>query len=1112
MTFTNKCLTLLSVVAVLAFSTMALGQGGSASLQGTVTDPSGAVIPSATVTLTQVGTGFTRTSTTNAQGQYVIPSLHPAGYTLTVEAKGFRLFTRKGITLLADQSATVNVRMELGASTQRLTVTAAAPLVNTTNGTHSQVVNQTQMVELPLNGRNAADLTFLVAGANPPPAGGGGSMQGTTKLFPSELAVSTNGAQEDQVSYQLDGGSYNDNFYATNMPFPFPDALQEFSVQTSNYAAEYGNNSGGVVNIITKSGTNEIHGDAFEFVRNAVFNSRNFFAARRDQLKRNQFGFTLGGPFVIPKVYNGHNRTFWFFGYQGTRIRNIGNTSSALVPTQAELNGDFSAYLSATNPDNPLGRAVQIINPQTGQPFSGNLIPTGDFDSAALGVENFLPHPTGTGQIFYQSPISQNLNDVVEKFDHSFNTKDRITYRGTWAQFVNAGVFNPSNILSLSSQSVITSQDYLLHESHLFRPNLLNDFRFSYYRLKSLRGAPAGTPGVTDFGVKNIYQPTPPDVESVSISGFFSFGTVPVAWFARQGYDWGDDLSWVHGRHNIGFGGDAQREQVDSVNNFTSYGHFAFSSDVTNLALASFLLGKMRTFTQGGGVPLNMRDTLLGFYGQDSYRVSNRLTLSYGVRWEPEIPWEEIRGRFNYFNPSNFYNGVQSQVFPNAPPGILFNGDEGVPSHVGWANKYNDIMPRLGFAWDMFGNGKTVLRGGGGLFYDSRIGGANLNVISGVSAGSVAPFSPTVVVTDPQGPFSNPYEGISNPFPWPVSPPKDVTFPTPFQVATVDTSHKNIVVPLVYNWNLTVEHELAPGWLFRVAYVGSHGTHIREVVQLNPAVYIPNSTLTTDQRRLFEPYYSDIYQTTFDVNSAYNSAQMTLEKRFASGGFLDGLTLMANYTYSKSLDTLPYGAGVEGSAPSPIPWYMPGRHQFDRGYSEFNHTNRAVVSYDWKLPSFAQSNRFSRGVLGNWELSGILSAQSGFPFTALAGVDESQTALGRDRAVVVGAPYGPGACGTRAPCVDYLNRNSFVLPMTGTFGNAGKNSLIGPDLTTWDMGFFKNFPIHERYRIQFRAEFFNIFNRVNFNNPSSNKSSGAFGTITSAGDPRIGQLALKVFF
>lgn len=1098
--------------SLLAVSRVADAQG-LATLRGAVTDPSGAVVPSATATVTQVGTGFSRSVSTDSAGNYLFPSLQPSTYMLRVVAKGFRESVHSAILLQADQNVVVNVALEIGQSSQTVTVGAIPPQVDTTNGSLSQVIGRQSLVQLPLNGRNAASLVMLVAGAAPPPAGGGGALQGNSKEFPSQIAVSTNGTQEDQVSYQLDGGTYNDEFFSVNLPFPFPDALQEFSVQTSNYAAQYGQNSGGVVNIITKSGTNSIHGDAFEFVRNEVFDARNYFAARRDQLKRNQYGFTLGGPFVIPKVYNGRDHTFWFFGFQGTTLKDVGNTTSAFVPTVANLNGDFSAYLNASDPNNPLRKAVHVIDPLTGQPFPGNLIPVQRFDPAALGAEKFMPQPGGNGQVVFQSRIDQPENEVIARVDQSFGKADKFTGRMTWNNFQVAPVFNPQNILSLSGFSNMTSQNYLLHETHIFRPNLLNDLRLTYWRLKSSRGPAPGSPNVADFGVHGIFQTVPKTVDSVAASGFFSFGENPLAAFVRQGYALADDVNWVRGRHSLQFGGTVELSRFDLVNKFVEDGTFSFTSDVTNLALASFLLGNIRTFQQGGGEPANIRDVFSGVYAQDTFQVSPRLTLNFGLRYEPEIPWTETHNRFDYFKPANYYAGVHSQVFVNAPVGLLFYGDPGVPRRIGWESDLNNVMPRFGFSLDVFGDGKTAIRGGSGLFYDTRIGGAYTNTL----VGAVSPFAPFIQVTQPAGPFSNPYLGITNPFPAVQPPPKDVAFPRPLgggngAVPTVDTSHKNIVTPLIYNWNLTIEHQVAAGWLARVGYVGGHGSHIRELVNLNPAVYIPGSKLSTDARRMFQTY-SNINQTTMDVTSSYNSLQVSLEKRFLRTGIVNGLTLLANYTYGKSMDDLPLNAGTEGTGISTIPWTMPEeRHRFDYGPSDFNHTHILVVSYDWPLPAFQNFDRVARLLIGNWEYTGVFTANSGFPMTVVAGKDQSQTGLGADRGVKIGTPKGPGACGSKSSCVNYLNPSSFELPAIGTFGNVGKGSISGPGLVDWDMGLFKNIPLGERFNLQFRAEFFNALNHANFNNPSTTVSSGGFGAITGAGDPRIGQLALKLLF
>ncbi len=1081
-----------ALILVLALSAWAHAQG-LGTIVGTVTDPSGAVVPSAKVIVTQVGMGLTRSATADAQGYYVIPSLRPANYELAVEAAGFRRFTQAGITLLADQTATVNVTLQLGKTTESVTVEAAAAQVDTSTPTLKQVVDQARMVELPLNGRNAAQLTLLVSGAVNSP--GGGADQGNTKTFPGAVTVSTNGSRQNQISYQMDGGNNVDEYTNVNQPFPFPDALQEFSVQTSNYSAEYGQNAGGVVNVVTKSGTNSLHGDAFGFVRNAVFNARNFFVAQRDQLKRSQFGGTLGGP--IRK-----GKTFFFVGYQGTRLRNVEGGLNKFVPTPANLAGDFSALLDKNNPNNPVSKVVQIKNPDTGQPFSGNIIPTDRFDPAALGVMKFLPAAGGTGQVFFSRPIVQNINEVLTRVDHSISAKDRILGRNYWTRFSKAPIFSPSNILTYADGSAIVSENMLVQETHIFRPNLLNEFRVGYARVAASRGPAAGVPNVRDFGVNIPFQPTGKFIQGISVSGSFNFGDNPSARFTRNGFTATDDISWVRGRHNIAIGGSFERRRLDLDNLFLSPGSFNFSGDVTGYAIADFLLGKIRTFHQAAGQFENARNNLMGFYIQDNFRVTRRLTVNAGLRYEPYFPWHEVRGRVEQFRIQDFLAGRTSQVFSKAPPGLFFRGDPGVPIN-GVGSNFNNFAPRVGFAYDVFGDGKTSIRGGAGMFYDSRtVGIVNNELVD------VAPFVPNLLLTPPPGPFSEPLRGTVSPFPATFPPPKDADFPPPVEAVTFDPG-KRFVVPLIYNWNLSIEHQLASDWLVRVAYVGSHGTHIRESQQLNPAVYIPGSTLSIDQRRIFQPY-GPIWQDSQAVNSSYQSFQASLERRFTRG-----LTILANYTFSKSIDDLPAGGSVVdvgADRPHGIPWFLPNYRNFDRGLSDFDHRHRFVVSYVWDLPKLAGAHTLARGVFGNWELTGILSAQSGGPLTIVAGKDRSDTGLGADNAVVTGPARGLGACGTKAPCVDYLDPNSFQLPAAGAFGNVGKGSVRGPNFVNWDMGFFKNIPISERWKLQFRAEFFNIFNRVNLNGPATSVSSGGFGSIQGAGDPRIGQLSLKIFF
>lgn len=1088
---------------------MLLGVGsaysqGFGTIVGTITDPSGAVVAGAAIKVTDPATSQSRDVVANNQGYFVVPSLKPSKYDITVNAPGFAPFTQTGVLLQADQSVTVNAKVALVQTNQALTVNAEAATVNTTNATLSEVVDQRRVVDLPLNGRNAASLLLVVAGATPAPASD--VDQGNTKTFPSTVTVSTNGSRQNQVSFRLDGANNNDLYTNANQPFPFPDALQEFSVQTSNYSARYGGNAGGVVNVVTKSGTNDLHGSGFEFVRNAVFNARNYFALDRDQLKRNQFGGTMGGPVVIPRFYNGKNRTFFFFGYQGTRIRNVTSSDNAYVPTAAELNGDFSALQNASDPANPFGKAINIVDPRTGLPFPNNRIDPSRFDPAAVAFTKYLPVGAGNGLVFYSQPVAQNFNEYLARVDHSISDNDRLTFRYFFDRFNNSAFLNRTNYLSNSNYSLIDSQNALIGHTHVFGAGALNEFRANFGRETSNRGPAPGSISLGDLGV-NLYQPpTAKTIEGINVSGYFDAGQTDPAAFIRNQYAINDDFSLVLGRHNLSFGGSATRAQMLLRNQFRTSGSFSFTADNTNDALASFMLGYARTFTQGFG---EFKDNLLTTYGlyiQDDFHVSRRVTLNLGLRYDPQFPWQERKKRIEQFSVSDYNANVRSQQYINAPPGLLFPGDPGVPE---WGVKANlkNIAPRVGLAWDVTGDGRTSIRAGAGVFYDSIQNGIFNNRFVDVS-----PFSPQFSLTQPQGPFSNPYLGHANPYPAPFPPPRDAAFPEPVLVVTYDPGNGGVQqTPTVYNWNFSFERQIGRGWVARASYVGSQSRHLLESLELNPAVYTAGSKLSVDARRMFQPYGS-ISQAAMDINSGYNSLQLTAQKHLSQG-----FSILANYTWAKSIDTMPYGQGITtvtaGSA-SPIPWYFGGRHQYDRGPSEFDHTHRFVVSYVWDLPRLADKNLWVRTIAGGWQLTGIVTAQSGGPLTIMAGKNQSGTGINADRAQFVSTDvYGSGACGSTGPCVDYLRPGAFALPGTGTFGNIGKGSLRGPRLVNWDTGLFKEFPLSaERLRLQFRAEFFNVLNHTNFSNPKNGFSSGGFGSITGASDPRIGQLALKLLF
>src|SRR5438094_87363 len=941
-----------SAVLSFAFSMSAFAQG-LGTIGGTVLDPSGALIPGAMITVTEVGTGLSRSATSDEQGRYVIPSLRPAIYELTAENPGFSKFSQRGIAVLADQSLTVNVTLRVGALAEEVTVESAPPPVNTTTATLGQVIELARVDALPMNGRNAAALTLLVPGAVSAPDAG--ADQGTTKTIPGAVTISANGARQNQISYMLDGGNNLDEYTNVNQPFPFPDALQEFSVQTSNFSAEYGQNAGGVVNIVTKSGSNNIHGDLFEFNRNAIFNARNFFSPTRDPLKRNQYGGTIGGPII-------KERTFFFAAYQGTRLRNIGNTTSATVPTQADINAAGAAV-------DPAARSLLKVLPQSSDP---------------------------KGVVFFGRPDRQIFDEVLGRVDHSLATGDRLTGRYYYVRFHKDPVFDPANILTYTDGSTIPFQNFLVHENHIFSPTFINDVHVNYAREAARRGPADGVPNVRDFGVNIPFQTARKAIQLVNVSGGFRFGDNPDASFIRNNFTASDDISWVRRQHDLRFGGTIERSYVDIDNLFQQPGEFQFNS------ISSFLLGTLGGnpgFRQGNGEFKNNRNTFAGLYIQDNFRLSRRLTLNTGLRWEPSLPWREIKGRVEQFRLNDFYAGKKSTVFANAPFGLFFPGDPGVPPN-GTTGSLNLFSPRAGFAYDVFGNGKSSIRGGVGIFYDSRTVGIFNNRFV-----DVTPFSTQLTLSSPPGPSSvDDRRRLNNVFPASV-------FPVKFGNISLD----------------------------------SH-----------------------------------------DVNSSYNALQVSLERRLARG-----VTILGNYTWSKSIDDLPYGpngAGVSdlgSDAVSARPWDDPLRHRFDRGPSDFDHTHRFVLSFVAQLPQFANAKPIARGILGRWSLSGIVAAQTGRPMTPMsgltAGADMSQAGIGRDRAFIApGNPYGSGACRTSAPCVDYLNVSLFSQPTVGTFGNAGKGSLRWPGYYNWDMGFSKEFKLTERYGVQFRTEFFNIFNRVNF--------------------------------
>ena len=1183
----------------IAFSVASLHAQGYGTISGTVSDPSGAVIASATVTATQTQTGRETTITSRGDGVYIFPTLPPSGYSIMVSASGFENYSQTGIILQANQALTVNITLRIGSATQTVSVSGDAPQVDTTTGTLSQVIDEARVVELPLNGRNAASLITLVAGVADATAQGNGVDQGMGKTFPAAVVTTANGTLPNQSSYLLNGGNNVDEMTNVNGPFPFPDAVQEFSVQTSNYNAEFGQSAGAVVNIVTKSGGSAFHGNAFEFLRNGYFNAKPYFATRADSLQRHQFGGTIGGPVILPGVSEGKSTQF-FFGYQHTQIHTGSTSGVVTVPTLAEKgltsSGSLAPYADYGNLCNSAKghsfngsglcvdgtgndiAAEQIRNPFTNAIYPYNRIPSSDFDSASVNYEKVFPAFSGVeapgtigGTVNFLRATVNNFNEYVGRVDHQLGANDHLFGHYFLDWFEQPAIYDPAMLQSYTSYFNTRYQSALLAETHTFSPSLLNHLVLNYQRIVSLRGGPPGSPNITAFGVKNIWQPPTGPYLASTVTGYFGASSSAFAGWLRNNYTFNDDLRWTVGKHNFAFGGHFELSKYDVTNVYQGYGGFGFNA-VTNKigtteyrypnAMANFLMGFMSGFQQGNYELLNDRNHFPAIYAQDSWRVTPRLTLNYGVRCERFAPWANRIGVQTAFSPALYAQNKGTTQYDTLPPGMVISGDPGFPKN-GVRNKNAQFMPRVGFAYDIFGDAKTVIRGGYGIFYQDRMPGFfNLNQAGfvpntiSISLINLGMYGATPGA-NPGGPFSNPYctgctvGAYANPFPFTLPFPRTQVFPKAFQLGEYDPSG-NFEVPATYSYNLTIERELAPSWAARIAYVGSGSRHQFVNVEVNPAVNT-GSGLSTDARRIYNTAptvgpcttstgcatrYSQIIKAAMIGNANFNSLQLTLSKKMSRG-----LSLLANYTWSKSLDDMPqatrvnntenlnagesyvyplYPADATGISSAA---YATDIKALDRGRSDLDHPQVVSISYVYELPRLNNGNRFLRALANGWLTSGMIRHSSGNTLTAWMGTDVSLTGLGQDRAVrdYTKSAYlkasAAGQCTAGRSCVNWLSPAAFSTPANtgpGTgFGNVVKGSLRGPGYTDWDGAVVRSFPVYRETSLQFRVEYFNVVNHTLLGNPQQSRSNAAFGTITgnpAGAGPRIAQFALKYTF
>jgi hypothetical protein len=1044
---------------------LAVAADPTGTITGTVTDPSGSAVPNAKLVVTSLTTGFSRNTITAADGGFVFPLMPVGRYSLTVEVSGFRRFEQRPVEVRADGSTSVPVALQIGALSDTVTVEAGAEMVETRSGTLANVVGQQKIVELPLNGRNAAALVTLAPGTidlNTNTArGSGDTQQGAT--YPGAQSISSNGARADGVNYQLDGGSNIDHYTNVNNPFPNPDALEEFSVQTNNYSAETGRASGAVVNVVTRSGTNGLHGTLFEFLRNGSLNARNFFAPTSDKLKRNQFGGSLGGPVIKDKLF--------FFGtYQGTQTRNISTGNTTFVLTGPQRAGNFSSV------------SRQLIDPITKQPFPGNQIPANRIDPVTAKLLPLIPVSfSPDGFLVFDRPLKEHENQFMGRVDYNF-TSHHLYSRYFYSKLPRDAVSGAQDLVRGTGGREFFSQSASVSDTYTATNRLINNliFSYNYNNGQATSGAPFS---LKSIGV-DIAGPTPPEI-NIQVAGYFTLSSGAPGEFKRENFHFADTVHWVRGSHDIAFGGDFLRMKVDLNNSYRQAGRFRFrGSSYSGDPRTDFLLGAVERFMQGGGEYAARRGNLGSLFAQDSIRVGRGLVLNLGVRWDPFYPYTDELGRTECFVP-----GLTSQRFPKAPTGYLFAGDTGCPEGGSKAAAAN-VSPRIGFAYNLGGRSKTIVRGGFGVFYQPPFVEAYNNMVDS------APFSPQIQRFGV--PFGNPYQGIRNPFPAefaPTPPPKDAEFEKPVLGVSYATDWKPA---RQLSWNLTMEHQLRPDLLVRGGYVGSKGTHLGINNDVNAARYFPGAEdVDADERRPYKDF-TQITQNISGGNSIYNSLQLGLDKRFSHG-----FTVGANYTFARSLDWVSFLTDLDG-----INVINPFNMRAYRGLSDFDVKHRFVLNYVWQLPSPSGA---LRPFLGGWETSGIWNWQSGFPLDIISGDDTSLTTIGNDQADVVSKPSLTG--GSKADRINkWFTTEAFKIARLGTFGNAGRNILHGPGTFNIDFSAHKNFRITERWSLQYRAEFFNGLNHTNLNNPGSTVSSGGFGRITGAGSPRIIQMALKLRF
>jgi Carboxypeptidase regulatory-like domain/TonB dependent receptor len=1164
-----RCLCLLFLLC----GTLAWAQKDTGSIVGTVKDPSGAIVPNAKVSVTDVERGQTFHTTTNLQGEYVASPLRVGRYTVTVEEPGFKRSVSAPVDLDVQQRVAVNFDLQVGQISESVVVSTAAPLLETETSELGQVVDSRRASNLPLNGRNFAQLALLSAGTAPSEPGARDE---------KSYGFSAGGARSLQNNFLLDGVDNNSNLpdllNETNFVIQPPvEALQEFKVETNAYSAEFGRGNGAIINAVIKSGQNDLHGALWEFLRNEKLDSKNYFDARNAPIppyKQNQFGGTFGGPIYIPHIYDGKNRSFFFVDYEGLRIRQA-QTQTALVPSLAWRQGNFSDLIDYTtvtgtdcngvptyageifdtrrtqvNAASPTGLCgVPFQYNAGGQPL--NIIPKtplaaggGALDPLALRLAALYPAPNvlnNPGYNYLANPVlSENRNNFDVRVDQKFTDNDNTFFRFSYE---NQPSTIPSTFGGLADGGGFFSGDeddsyrsFATSWTHMFKPQLINEFRLGYNRINSRRlelnantnvSAQLGFPGVPfSPGIGGLPQLTFNDVGTLGSPTFLPSREL------QNSYTLSENLTWVKGRHTWKYGTEIRREEFTIFQPAAPRGTLGFDSTLSDnpavpgsggTGFASFLAG----LTSGGSIN-NLHNVdyfrwTYAFYAQDDWKVTPNLVLNLGLRYELFMPVTERHnelGTFDLTDPSNptiiVPKGLNAQLTPALAAIPLTLSATGSP---GLVNKdLNNFAPRIGLAYQFMS--KTVLRAGYGIFY----GGQENGPYSNPSPGFNPPFFVTQSFNTPcSASAANPNPGQQNCTVPGLSslqtgfPANSLVDPNTPLLFSVD---RNLVTPYMQQWHLAIERQLPGDSVFEITYAGSKGNKLYDFFNGNQAAPSPDPNAPLAPRRPVPLIDASIDWFRSTAASSYNSLQAHYEKRFTHG-----LQFLASYTWAHSIDNASNANLGPTQNNSDFRNFRFPQAEF--GNSDFDIRQRFSGSFLYELPIghgkslLGDATGVLNQVAGGWQLASIISAQTGNYFTVL----DSNGNFANSDGGAGGVSQRPDQIGNfnAKPCVPgtYFNTCAFADPPLGSFGDVGRNTIRGPGLITWDMSVVKNFHPSEKTNLEFRAEFFNILNHTNFlfsatgpQNPNNATVFGnpQFGYETAARDPREIQFALKFSF